>query len=136
MPPSFPTRRSSDLQDLHATELRCAQQRPQLDTEQFRLFQTQADCAQAERRIVRSRSSIATGVDLLVRAKIERADRDGARHRRDDARIGLELLVLARQILAIHVEEFGAVERSEEHTSELQSLMRISYAVYCLKTNK
>src|SRR3546814_8677764 len=25
--------------------------------------------------------------------------------------------------------------RSEEHTSELQSLMRISYAVYCLKTN-
>src|SRR3546814_20820356 len=49
-------------QDLHATELRCAQQRPQLDTEQFRLFQTQADCAQAERRIVRSRYSIATGV--------------------------------------------------------------------------
>src|SRR3546814_5893746 len=27
---------------------------------------------------------------------------------------------------------FGA-ERSEEHTSELQSLMRISYAVFCLK---
>src|SRR3546814_7152365 len=28
------------------------------------------------------------------------------------------------------------VQRSEEHTSELQSLMRISYAVFCLKTNK
>src|SRR3546814_8382998 len=27
-----------------------------------------------------------------------------------------------------------AAERSEEHTSELQSLMRISYAVFCLKT--
>src|SRR3546814_4440541 len=27
----------------------------------------------------------------------------------------------------------GALERSEEHTSELQSLMRISYAVFCLK---
>src|SRR3546814_10380864 len=27
----------------------------------------------------------------------------------------------------------GAVRRSEEHTSELQSLMRISYAVFCLK---
>src|SRR3546814_1271148 len=27
----------------------------------------------------------------------------------------------------------GAALRSEEHTSELQSLMRISYAVYCLK---
>src|SRR3546814_4933049 len=26
-------------------------------------------------------------------------------------------------------------ERSEEHTSELQSLMRISYAVFCLKNN-
>src|SRR3546814_1136057 len=26
-----------------------------------------------------------------------------------------------------------AIERSEEHTSELQSLMRISYAVFCLK---
>src|SRR3546814_3884993 len=27
----------------------------------------------------------------------------------------------------------GQSERSEEHTSELQSLMRISYAVFCLK---
>src|SRR3546814_4083258 len=30
----------------------------------------------------------------------------------------------------------GAVGRSEEHTSELQSLMRISYAVFCLKKKK
>src|SRR3546814_1607411 len=30
----------------------------------------------------------------------------------------------------------GYVERSEEHTSELQSLMRISYAVFCLKKKK
>src|SRR3546814_9028092 len=29
-----------------------------------------------------------------------------------------------------------AGERSEEHTSELQSLMRISYAVFCLKKKK
>src|SRR3546814_7277808 len=29
--------------------------------------------------------------------------------------------------------KMGAPERSEEHTSELQSLMRISYAVFCLK---
>src|SRR3546814_8878328 len=28
----------------------------------------------------------------------------------------------------------GGPQRSEEHTSELQSLMRISYAVFCLKT--
>src|SRR3546814_7868846 len=34
--------------------------------------------------------------------------------------------------------DFGDVLRSEEHTSELQSLMRISYAVFCLqkKNNK
>src|SRR3546814_15145444 len=29
-----------------------------------------------------------------------------------------------------------AIGRSEEHTSELQSLMRISYAVFCLKKKK
>src|SRR3546814_4090956 len=29
--------------------------------------------------------------------------------------------------------EIGAARRSEEHTSELQSLMRISYAVFCLQ---
>src|SRR3546814_2676123 len=33
------------------------------------------------------------------------------------------------------VPEIGVV-RSEEHTSELQSLMRISYAVFCLKKKK
>src|SRR3546814_6241718 len=31
--------------------------------------------------------------------------------------------------------EFADCRRSEEHTSELQSLMRISYAVFCLKKN-
>src|SRR3546814_6785980 len=31
---------------------------------------------------------------------------------------------------------FAVVVRSEEHTSELQSLMRISYAVFCLKKKK
>src|SRR3546814_4312494 len=30
----------------------------------------------------------------------------------------------------------NALQRSEEHTSELQSLMRISYAVFCLKKKK
>src|SRR3546814_8098704 len=32
-----------------------------------------------------------------------------------------------------HLRLGGDVARSEEHTSELQSLMRISYAVFCLK---
>src|SRR3546814_3345396 len=33
-------------------------------------------------------------------------------------------------------QAFLQPERSEEHTSELQSLMRISYAVFCLKKKK
>src|SRR3546814_7832515 len=33
-------------------------------------------------------------------------------------------------------QPFTAPTRSEEHTSELQSLMRISYAVFCLKKKK
>src|SRR3546814_5176548 len=39
---------------------------------------------------------------------------------------------LARRSRAAH----DAGQRSEEHTSELQSLMRISYAVFCLKKKK
>src|SRR3546814_5229045 len=34
------------------------------------------------------------------------------------------------------VREAALLQRSEEHTSELQSLMRISYAVFCLKKKK
>src|SRR3546814_3286446 len=33
----------------------------------------------------------------------------------------------------LHLDHVGWNTRSEEHTSELQSLMRISYAVFCLK---
>src|SRR3546814_5618299 len=33
----------------------------------------------------------------------------------------------------IDIDPYIKIERSEEHTSELQSLMRISYAVFCLK---
>src|SRR3546814_5398033 len=35
-----------------------------------------------------------------------------------------------------HILRQGKEHRSEEHTSELQSLMRISYAVFCLKKKK
>src|SRR3546814_2591481 len=35
--------------------------------------------------------------------------------------------------IGISLSDIGATFRSEEHTSELQSLMRISYAVFCLK---
>src|SRR3546814_5176910 len=39
-------------------------------------------------------------------------------------------------ILSAYLASNFAIERSEEHTSELQSLMRISYAVFCLKKKK
>src|SRR3546814_4759553 len=44
-----------------------------------------------------------------------------------------QLMQVATQLVG---EMGGVSERSEEHTSELQSLMRISYAVFCLKKKK
>src|SRR3546814_6780379 len=35
----------------------------------------------------------------------------------------------------VAIQEAARLARSEEHTSELQSLMRISYAVFCLQKN-
>src|SRR3546814_1155833 len=40
------------------------------------------------------------------------------------------------RLLYISPERLVTERRSEEHTSELQSLMRISYAVFCLKKKK
>src|SRR3546814_1372473 len=75
--------------------------------------------------------------------------RDRAHHHLEDA---LGLLVLAEQLLRHHQLIIGLAavallehraehasaggQRSEEHTSELQSLLRISYAVFCLKKKK
>src|SRR3546814_4540034 len=42
----------------------------------------------------------------------------------------------AAQVAADTAGKRAAEHRSEEHTSELQSLMRISYAVFCLKKKK
>src|SRR3546814_10856425 len=48
------------------------------------------------------------------------------------ASTGIPAATLASRLR--HLTDHGIVERrSEEHTSELQSLMRISYAVFCLK---
>src|SRR3546814_10382127 len=46
------------------------------------------------------------------------------------AGVGWEEGIVGRATLGVDLE------RSEEHTSELQSLMRISYAVFCLKKKK
>src|SRR3546814_10496043 len=51
------------------------------------------------------------------------------------ARRARELEAQGRTLVKLNIGNPGAF-RSEEHTSELQSLMRISYAVFCLKKKK
>src|SRR3546814_2474645 len=66
--------------------------------------------------------------DLLLRLVAEeRATGAGEVHLRPAVLPRAGLRDLAAELLRHHLE------RSEEHTSELQSLMRISYAVFCLK---
>src|SRR3546814_10612864 len=69
------------------------------------------------------------------------AARDAARGRVDPARRPILFLrgmvVEGEAIAPLKIDrELGELLRSEEHTSELQSLMRISYAVFCLKKKK
>src|SRR3546814_4514770 len=47
---------------------------------------------------------------------------------------GVDLLTALDAL--VEIAQHIARQRSEEHTSELQSLMRISYAVFCLKKKK
>src|SRR3546814_6204809 len=63
----------------------------------------------------------------------------GEQRRRHVAGVGAQLrrVVADRDRVQIGEEEQAVTAcRSEEHTSELQSLMRISYAVFCLKKKK
>src|SRR3546814_6330715 len=79
-----------------------------------------ADTAATRRRAVQER---ARAIDDLYRGK------ELGRHQlaRGDAIEAVEADIVRRQVEAA---------RSEEHTPELQSLMRISYAVFCLKKKK
>src|SRR3546814_15728050 len=52
------------------------------------------------------------------------------------ARAMLDALPAHNRKRESRADELTALRRSEEHTSELQSLMRISYAVFCLKKKK
>src|SRR3546814_10669035 len=90
-------------------------------------------------------------MSLAARRKIDaegvtfRSNIDGSEHRLTPARsIGIQELLGADVTMAFDectpfpADHRTAAEsmRSEEHTSELQSLMRISYAVFCLKKKK
>src|SRR3546814_4245567 len=52
------------------------------------------------------------------------------------ASILISLAILPVCLTRSAAPTFAEAARSEEHTSELQSLMRISYAVFCLKKKK
>src|SRR3546814_5709001 len=67
---------------------------------------------------------------------IELAEMEGDEAMVDEAVASLGVLAARAEedkIKALLAGEADGNDRSEEHTSELQSLMRISYAVFCLK---
>src|SRR3546814_3152587 len=83
------------------------------------------DARELPGRIEQSRERIAPALDTLQALTRDNPDQQ--------VRIGV-----LRTNIALRMEEVdrimaGTSSRSEEHTSELQSLMRISYAVFCLK---
>src|SRR3546814_6735119 len=81
------------------------------------------------------------GVGLLLAPRLHRsANLINGRFVGDEvAHRGLRVRSERKPLLngrAYHAETTFGARRSEEHTSELQSLMRISYAVFCLKKKK
>src|SRR3546814_5244850 len=85
------------------------------------LFRSAVDVAQADLALgVRPQPGLRSGVTCLGEALQDgKGEMDRCRHQSLGFAAGI----------AEH-------DRSEEHTSELQSLMRISYAVFCLKKKK
>src|SRR3546814_5860414 len=85
--------------------------------------------------VVAGEAGLLAGLDEGVRKRIDVAQ---VRHRQRTIaavqRVGAAVVALAAAEVRQHRVPVPAVgARSEEHTSELQSLMRISYAVFCLK---
>src|SRR3546814_5256145 len=74
-----------------------------------------------------ARTRVATGGEAAVERRQAGAASTGATLANGMERAGHHLGELGARVVE------GVDGRSEEHTSELQSLMRISYAVFCLK---
>src|SRR3546814_8935964 len=91
-------------------------------------------------------SSDVCSSDLLARPARDQRPRLGNQIGEGPARLGAARIgddAIGAEFVAafLHGQEGGGALdagafRSEEHTSELQSLMRISYAVFCLKKKK
>src|SRR3546814_8053027 len=84
----------------------------------------------------RDREAPPRGGALAARARRQVRGAGAGRRRHADLQVrGPAGRSPVRQDRHLHAEA-GGRRRSEEHTSELQSLMRISYAVFCLKKKK
>src|SRR3546814_3721383 len=83
-------------------------------------------------------SGCAVGASGSAHATSNRRDRRGDRDTSFGRRCWQRRRLKKREADDLFATWFheGAAPRSEEHTSELQSLMRISYAVFCLKKKK
>src|SRR3546814_4759015 len=92
-----------------------------------RLGKTPFDYVRDERRC--SGRLRGAGRGLHVQGRFRGPQRPAGGGRRQDLRQSAQR---SRRVAAPE----GCLRRSEEHTSELQSLMRISYAVFCLKKKK
>src|SRR3546814_1314327 len=77
----------------------------------------------------------AVGVGAAAHRAAGAGGRQAARHRQILAEPEILVARLRRRRLP-RIAKAERRNRSEEHTSELQSLMRISYAVFCLKKKK
>src|SRR3546814_1405753 len=107
-----------------------------------RIARERADDIQARHAGLEGRRQLGKG--LAVGAgefDAHRLDKGTRRHRpqpRDDGVASYALIAVGGfQRQPALLDQLGLrLDRSEEHTSELQSLMRISYAVFCLKKKK
>src|SRR3546814_3783234 len=97
------------------------------------------------RRLVAMRLDIAVSIDIVLPAREQRDPIEELERERRIAAFGDKATDAVRDLDMLEriVGALGdilifdkPVHRSEEHTSELQSLMRISYAVFCLKKKK
>src|SRR3546814_1759778 len=73
---------------------------------------------------------------VQVEMVVARVDLDRPRTALGDRAFRRQAIECAVLIPAAVAARQDIADRSEEHTSELQSLMRISYAVFCLKKKK
>src|SRR3546814_3232710 len=74
------------------------------------------------------------GIEQTGEVRAAEAAEQQQQRQNDEQNELLAIEATSRGDLDLNVAE--VLSRSEEHTSELQSLMRISYAVFCLKKKK